>query len=346
MKDNYSEKIDRYINGRADNDEEAFVESLFLNGENDPILRYSLERDWNNLDIDSYKSEVNIDHLLDRVHHDIHKTGQSKKRSLFYRLGYSYMRVAAILLLPLLITGGLAYNYFGKKNNYTEEQQVTSSIYAPYGSRVNFTLPDGTIGMLNSGSILTYSLPFNKSRKVSINGEAWFNVSHDEAHPFEISSGTSKIKVLGTKFNISAYPEENYIEVVLQEGKVSYSNHEVPGEFSMTPSERLVFQDGTISRSVTDPAKYCAWTKGNLVFRGDPMVEVARRIERWYNIKIELKDKELENYSFRATFQDDKLEEVLKFLSMTSPMRYEIKDRTILSDGTVEKEKVTIYLKR
>jgi len=87
-------------------------------------------------------------------------------------------------------------------------------------------------------------------------------------------------------------------------------------------------------------------TEGKLVFRGDPMDEVARRIERWYNVKIELADKELEKYSFRATFEDDKLEDVLHFLCMTSPIRYQITSRKLLEDGTYEKEKVTIYLKK
>ncbi len=112
------------------------------------------------------------------------------------------------------------------------------------------------------------------------------------------------------------------------------------------PLERLVFQNGNISKSVTDPAKYNAWTEGKLVFRGDLMTEVARRIERWYNVKICLADQEIEKYSFRATFEDDKLEDVLRFLSLTSPIRYQITPRKLLPDGTYEKEKVTIYLKK
>ena len=76
------------------------------------------------------------------------------------------------------------------------------------------------------------------------------------------------------------------------------------------------------------------------------MAEVARRMERWYNIKIVIADKELENYSFRATFEDDKIEEVLRLLSLTSPIRYHITSRKLLADGTYQKEKVTIYLKK
>jgi transmembrane sensor len=200
--------------------------------------------------------------------------------------------------------------------------------------------------MLNSGSILSYSLPFNNNRQIALVGEAWFEVSHDAKHPFEITAGTSTVKVLGTKFNMCAYPTDHFVEVVLKEGKVEYLNTEISKKATIYPSERLVFQNGKISRSVIDPAKYNAWINGELVFKGDPMAEVARRIEYWYNVKIELQDKELEKYSFRATFKDDKLEEVLHFLSMTSPIKYQIMPRKLLSDGTYEKEKVIISLKQ
>jgi len=75
------------------------------------------------------------------------------------------------------------------------------------------------------------------------------------------------------------------------------------------------------------------------------MVEVARRIERWYNVKVILADKELEKYSFRGTFEDDKLEDVFRLLAMTSPIKYKITPRTLLPDGSYEKEIVTVSLK-
>ena len=256
------------------------------------------------------------------------------------------MKAAAILLLPLLITGGLIYNYLNNTGKVVPDQQVSSIIYAPMGSRVSFNLPDGSTGMLNSGSKLTYSLPFNSNRQVKLEGEAWFDVTHNEEYPFEISAGNSSVNVLGTSFNMSAYPEENYIEVVLQKGKVEFFDNCIDERVTMLPSERLVSQDGNIRKYITDPGKYNVWTEGKLVFREDPMPEVARRIERWYNVKIELADKELEKYSFRGTFEDDKLEEVLRLLSMTSPIRYTISPRKLLADGTFDKEKVTIYMKK
>ena len=256
------------------------------------------------------------------------------------------MKAAAVLIIPLLIAGGLIYGYLSRRYMNIADNEVTSMIYAPMGSRVSFNLPDGTTGMLNSGSHLSYSLPFTNNRQIKLEGEAWFEVIRDEDHPFIISAGNSTVNVLGTSFNLSAYPAEDYVEVVLHEGKVEFSGNNVKEKVTILPSERLVVKCSNTRKSVVDPAKYYAWTEGKLVFRGDPMAEVARRIERWYNVKIVIADKELEKYSFRATFEDDKIEDVLKFLAMTSPIRYKISPRELMPDGTFKKEEVTIYKKK
>ena len=295
---------------------------------------------------DTSPSEVNLNHLLDRVHHIIRKNETLKRQKPFQKIIRIYMRAAAILLLPLLIAGGMVYSYLSNHGKITADQRVSSTIFAPLGARVSFILPDGTTGMLNSGSHLSYSLPFTNNRQVKLEGEAWLEVKHDQDHPFEISNGNSTVKVLGTSFNMSAYPAENYIEVVLQQGKVEFLDKKGNEKVTMLPSERLVYQNGNIIKTVTDASKYNAWTEGKLVFRGDPMAEVARRIERWYNVKIQLADKELEKYSFRATFLDDTLEEVLRCLSLTSPIRYKITPRELMPDDTFKKQEVTIFMKK
>ena len=339
------EKIERYIKGLSDDTEKAWVESLFLNGETNLYLQNSIEKDWDMMLKDTLPSEVNLSHLLDRVHHIIRKNETLKRQKPLQKFIRIYMRAAAILLLPLLIAGGIVYSYMGNHVK-TSDQQVSSMIYAPLGARVSFNLPDGTVGMLNSGSRLSYSQPFSSNRQVKLEGEAWLEVNRDEDHPFEINTCNSTVKVLGTNFNVSAYPAENYVEVVLQKGSVEFQDNKGYEKVTMVPSERLVFQNRNISKSVTDPAKYNAWTEGKLVFRSDPMAEVARRIERWYNVKVILADSELEKYSFRATFLDDTLEEVLRCLSMTSPIRYRITPRELMQDGTYKKEEVIIHLKK
>jgi transmembrane sensor len=336
------EIIERYVKGLSGPAEEEFVEKLFAKGQDETRLREHLEKDWDAQLIASDPYEAKLGHLLDRVHHIIRNREFKKRSEYTYRFSQIYRKAAAILLLPLL-AGSLVAGYLISRP--TVEIPVTTAIIAPLGSRVTFNLPDGTRGWLNSGSKISYAMPFNKNRTIALEGEAWLDVAHDTKNPFEISAGKSRIKVLGTSFNVNAYQDAKYVEVVLQNGKVEFSSESLSEKVILKPSERLVFQDNKVILSETDPAKYKSWTDGKLVFRGDNMTEVARRIERWYNVKVILADQELESFSFRATFEDDSLEEILRLLSLTSPIRYKITPRHPKSDGQFEKEVITLYKK-
>ena len=346
MKQNDFDKIDHYVAGRADDKEKEYVENLFLDGESNLCLRNSLEKDWDSTLSDSSPSGAKLNYLHDRILNMIKRNGISERRKYLHKFLRIYIKIAAVLLLPLVVTGGLVYNYLSPNGKSPTDKQAKVSIYAPLGTRSFFKLPDGTNGVLNGGSKISYNLPFNGNRKVSLEGEAWLEVAHDEKHPFNILAGNSTIEVLGTSLNVSASPDENYVEVVLKEGKVSFNNPEGDGKVTMVPSEKLVFQNSKTTKSFVDPEKYKAWTEGKLIFRGDPMAEVALRISRWYNVKINLADKEIEQYSFRGTFQDDTLEDVLWCLCLTSPIRYTINPRKFMADGTFKKEEVTIYMRK
>ena len=336
-------RIEKYLNGNSDPTEIEWVEDLFASGQMNEHLKHHLENDWEIDTQDNSAVNADLDIILDRVHHLIRQKELAQKKTLARQITSVYSRIAAVLLLPLLIAGGFYFYRSDKENNQIADLQVNSVIYAPMGARVAFNLPDGTSGWLNSGSKLSYSLPFSENRKVALEGEAWFDVFHNEKQPFEISAGESTIKVLGTSFNISAYKEEKYVEVVLQNGKVEFSDGVQTNKIVIKPSERLVFQNEKIAIAPVDPSKYKGWTDGKLIFRGDNMAEVARRIERWYDVKVEIADKDLVHFSFRATFKDDSLQEVLKLLSMTSPIEYKMIPRTQLQDGTYEKEKIILY---
>ncbi len=339
------EKIERYISGTADVDDIGWIGDFFSHAHGNKNLMHHLELDWENVLREPDTEDVNVNGILDRIHHLIHEKESQKRKTFVYRIKNIYVKVAAILLLPLIISGGLYFSYLRGSSTMIADQEVSSAIYAPMGSRVSFNLPDGTKGWLNSGSTLTYSLPFSENRKVTLEGEAWFDVFHNEKQPFEISAGESKIKVLGTSFNVSAYAEK-YVEVVLQNGKVEFSDKTHPQKVILKPSEKLILQENGLRIEPVDVSKYKGWTEGKLIFRGDNMAEVAKRIERWYNVKVEIADKGLEQFSFRATFIDDSLENVIKQLCMTSPIEYKIIQRKQLQDGTSEKEKVILYKKR
>ncbi len=341
------EKLVRFSKGQSDAEETRYICSLFAEKEDTDELKYYIKDEWNKYLKNNEGVNYNISHLLDRIHHKLHVIENQKKQSITRKIYRWYSVAAAVLLIPLLIAGGI---WFTKEpaveTVYVTENPITSTIHAPLGSRISFDLPDGTKGWLNSGSSLEYQLPFGNNRQITVKGEAWFDVAKDASNPFEIYAGKSKVKVLGTKFNLNAYPEENYVEVVLEEGKVEFAVTGSTAAVEMEPNERLVYSSNAVHIASTDPSKYSAWVEGKLMFRGDPMPEVARRIERWYNVQVELVDKDLEKDVIRGIFQDDSLEEVLDYISMTSPLRYRIIERKALEDGTYQKKKVLIYRKK
>ncbi len=340
------ETIERYLRGEADNSEADFVRSLFADGGSNQSLIDYIQNDWSRVLAEGSNPEYDIDNVLRRIHVII-ESEEKKRSELKVRKAISvYQKIAAIAFIPLLLTGLYFSSGAEKERKERREErrkEVTQiMISAPTGARVAFTLPDSSMGMLNSGSFLSYSIPFEKSRHVELEGEAWFEVAPMEKSPFEISTGISTIRVLGTRFNVSSYPGDNYMEVVLDEGRVEVTNSGQKEKIIMSPAERLVLSDGKSSISFVDPEKYNAWTEGKLVFRGDLMPEVARRIERWYNVEIIVEDDEINKYSFRGTFKDDSLEEVLRFLCLTSPISYRINHKEFNRESVTNKTQVII----
>lgn len=340
------EKIERYGKGLSTEKEKQYVHSLFSDNEENEGFEQYIKKEFEDYFVNNPDEKHHLSYLLDRIHHAIRLNEKQKKDTVVRKLYRWYSVAAAVLLIPILVAAGLWFSNLHQRLYEVNQTYVASTIVAPQGSRVSFSLPDGTVGWLNSGSWLEYKLPFEHNRQVAVSGEAWFHVAHDTHHPFEVASGSSMVKVLGTKFNLNAYPNQELVEVVLEEGKVKFYAPGLVSGVEMKPNERLVFSKGAISIDVADASKYAGWKEGKLIFRGDPMGEVAKRIERWYNVEVSLVDKKLEEYVFRGTFQDDTLEEVLRYLSMTSPIRYRIVNRKVLDDGTIQKTKVLLYNKQ
>lgn len=338
------EKLERFNKGLSKAEEIEYIHNLFSENESNPEFKLQIQKYFDEYLKDNQDENHNLSYLLDHIHHVIHKTESREKDKIINRVYTWYSTAAAILLIPILVASVFWFEMRNQGEKANAETSVKSMLFAPLGSRISFSLPDGTKGWLNSGSSLEYQIPFN-NRKIAVSGEAWFDVSHDKINPFEISAGNSKVKVLGTKFNLNAYPQEDHIEVVLEEGKVEFSVPELSSAIEMKPNERLTFSKGKVNIEVTDASKFGAWKEGKLVFRSDPMTEVARRIERWYNVEVVFVDKELGKYIFRGIFQDDSLEEVLYGLCMTSPIRYRIIDPKLLEDGTIQKKKILLYKK-
>jgi ferric-dicitrate binding protein FerR (iron transport regulator) len=259
------------------------------------------------------------------------------------RLMVLLQKIAAVLFLPLLIASVWFYLAQEKKS------AIMSSVYqrteSPPGMRSSLVLPDGSKVWLNSGSSIRYPVYPGSTREVYMEGEAYFEVAKDHHRPFKVHAGGVEIEVTGTKFNCQAYPEEQLVSTVLVEGTVTVGSEIGGRPLKMSAGELVGFSktDGTMTRRVTDPEKHIAWKSGKLMFRDDPMDVVIAKLERWYNIDIQVVDKQIEQYAYTATFENETLEQVLRFLELSAPISYSVAERGRRPDGALGRQTVKLY---
>ncbi|MEH6681460.1 MAG: FecR domain-containing protein [Sediminicola sp.] len=213
------------------------------------------------------------------------------------------------------------------QNNIDEDDiEVYNKLHIPNGKTFKIVLSDGTTVNLNAGSTLEYPVKFIKgqNRKVTLIGEAFFDVKKDENSPFIVTSRSLDIRVLGTKFNVTSYPEDTDQKTVLIEGSVRL--YETGGEYDgddstlLTPGD-MASWEGTekkISVKQVDTELYTSWMQGKLVLKGMKFKDIEKKLERHYGVSIQNKSKELGDRVFTATFDVETIEEVLNtFVSET-----------------------------
>lgn len=340
------ERIDRFFKGNYSEEDRAYLRKIFCDESKEKELEHILRKQWYDVLRSGDFEDKNLDHILHRIHYELNTKGDgSISRKSFGNVVKWFSRVAAILILPLLIYSGLQLY----RNNIDKGNLTWVEIKAPAWSRVQFSLPDGSTGWLNSGSGIRYRSDFKKERKITLDGEAFFDIRKDTEHPLVVSANEINVTVLGTKFNIASYKDEKEIEVVLEEGKLELNNKEMTSSFTMNPNDLVIYDKtaGSIRTEVVQPQKYMAWTDGKLVFRNDPIDVIARRLGRWYNVDVEIIGNNFKDIRLRATFVDENLEEVLYYLKRALPLDYKIISGGLGDDDeTYAKKKIVFTTKK
>ncbi len=333
--------LKRFFNGNYSRKDYLDLKSFLEKPEKKEQLKYLLQNHWEDFSNEPLP-KGNIDHILRNIHQQIITRYNGVKQNRFISV---FQRVAAILILPLILAF-MAVLYFQSKSVSTEI--AIAEIQCPLGVRTKFVLPDGTTGFLNSGSTLEYPVIFSNTRNVKLKGEAYFDVFHDKEHPFIVRTPNLLTKVLGTQFNVIAYGLENSEEIILEEGRVEVYSNQGEKLAMLEPDQRLALNTKTwqFETNQVEAGQYISWTEGKLVFRNESMQLVADRLGRWYNVEIEIADEELLNYAFRATFIEEPLEEVLKLIAQTAPLKYKEIKRETSNDSTYKKRKVIVSLDR
>ncbi len=325
------------------------VKNWFQQIEEHEGVKQHLITHWDELSSNMDKrKEESLQHIFEKIQHGI--LLEEKRASKNNFIWNFYRTAAAILLIPVL-TFSVWYYTNSISSKYTAEvehiEQAWVEINAPDGARVQFSLPDGSSGWLNSGAKLRYPSIFNRHRRVELTGEAYFEVRHRDSTEFIVSIPDMDIKVLGTKFNVSAYASDSFSDVVLKEGKVEIKGKADSFNHRLIPGEKINFNRETKSLNLysVDANRYTAWKDGYLIIENENLGQIVGRIERWYNVDIIIKDKKLMNYRFKATFKDEPLEEVLRLLAKSTPIKHRIQERKMNSNGVLLKRVVTIESK-
>ncbi len=232
-----------------------------------------------------------------------------------------FYKYAAVIIFAVLLASSAFY--LGFRNHTTE---VFSEIISTPNQVINeYTLPDGSVVALNSNSKLVFPKQFKgDTREVTIEGEAFFDVKPNPEKPFIINAGKAQIKVVGTSFNVSAYPETETLEVVVKTGKVQVISKN-KDEFSpvnqvyLTPGEKgILLNSSNIPEKIenTDP-NYLAWKTHDFIFDEMPLTEVFKCLEKTYHVNIEVSVPELNELKLNAQFDKKPIDFILNVVSLT-----------------------------
>ncbi|HEY9169481.1 MAG TPA: FecR family protein [Lutibacter sp.] len=231
----------------------------------------------------------------------------------------------------------------GNKLNYEKENNseefAYNTIKIPNGKKFKIILSDGTEVDLNSGTVLKYPTKFIKgiNRQVDLlEGEAYFNVTKDTEHPFVVNLNNINVRVLGTEFNVSSYPEDKVINTVLVEGAVSIfgsdKTYDKATSLELKPGFRASWEktNKTVSIDKVDTSIYTGWKNGKLIFKNTQFKNIIKKLERHYNVSIINNNSHLDEQYFDATFDVETLEQVLNAFNKSYTFQYILKNNQII----------------
>jgi transmembrane sensor len=254
--------------------------------------------------------------------------------------------VSAIAAIFILAAGGI---WLWNTSQVAAAPPQKNIVSTKNGSKSKIELPDGTQVWLNVGSRIRYDENYGKeNRELTLTGEAYFDVAHDETKPFILHTGKMDVKVLGTLFNVKAYPGDETTEASLIRGSIEVTFPGRPQEklilkpkdkISIVNKETDTAEETRVAHAVnndkpaimvssiqyepTDSAVIeTAWVNNKLIFRSKTFEELARDIERWFNVIVQVQDPSILDKKFTGTFSNESITDALDALSLTYPFHY------------------------
>lgn len=256
-----------------------------------------------------------------------HFRGRLSKAKLSRRFSLSFVRIAAAVVLGILLIG--SGFYLGDRRSVGQSQylQAIQTIEVPMGSRSRIVLQDGSVVWLNAGSKLSYAAGFSpEERNVVLEGEGYFEVTHNDKCPFIVTTNDIDVKVLGTRFSVKAYKDEKNIEVILAEGAVNFINKkDLDASLIMKPEQQVIYnrESGHTDIRKVPASQADDWTTGAHFFNELTLEQIARQLEKSFDVTFIFRKEEKKNLTFYGDFRnDDSLEDILMIMSSSGKFKY------------------------
>ena len=334
--------LDRYLSGNASPEEQERMQAWLAE---DPqhwaqlaAVREALEKAaLSDPAVERARGEVwaRIEREIGGVGKSVAKEPERPRRrvpgfTVAARRRFTAAQLAAAVFVAVI--GGTAIGFLLLRRPSSAPAEAMQVARTTAGQRAMFRLPDGTRVVLSVASVLRYPKEFYQaSRGVSLEGEAYFEVTHDELRPFVVRAGDLVAKDLGTQFTVRAYPEDAGTRVVVREGRVAISAMVAGAPQRIVAPGQLGRLGGAGEPMVerADTAAYFAWTEGRLVFDATPLRDALPQLGRWFDLEFRLADSALGDVPLSATLKAQPTPDVLNNLAASLGMRQRQQGRTV-----------------
>lgn len=269
--------------------------------------------------LDGLRVGPEVDAMAEEMREAIWTDVQTRIRRRGLRLRIARYAAAAV------VAAGIVCGSWWTGGRLTERRLVAAaqpvSISTPKGVKSELLLPDGSRVRLNGGTRIAYPALFGRERRVEVDGEAFFEVAHDDAKPFVVVTGQVASTVLGTTFNVHAYAEDENIRITLASGSLLVDGGPGSRRVRLHPGEQGFFEKR--SRMLTlrevDVDHILSWREDKLYFRAEPLESIARSLERQFNVEITIADERLRRVCFTGEFvEGENIQEIMRIISADS----------------------------
>jgi transmembrane sensor len=353
VNDRFIQLLTKKLSDEIDESELAELNYMLISDE-ECLRQYNFFKNYWAQDEEKYSNE---ELLFQRIRskitgpEDIEDT--DSKKGWIRRFPFFWRSLAAALILGI---GVFTYYWYAHRASAVSDRGNIAMTKTPSRTKSKIYLSDGSVITLNSETVLRYPSSFGgPTREVYLNGEAFFNVKKDHAHPFIVHAGKMNIKVLGTSFNVKSYANDKNMETTLIKGAIEVTLADRPSDrIILKPNEKLVLNNKTFNKpranSLPAPEESntnyaltslthlrsndttiveTSWVNNELVFKDESFSDLANQMERWYGIKVKFKNSNTKDYRFTGVFVKENIVQALDALKLIEPFNYKYNNETV-----------------